>query len=397
MPNDVCVERYGTVRLNEDSVIEEFEEKPIQAKSHVISCGIYVIRRRLLIELIEKCAEEGNYDFVRDILVRYKGVKRIVGYMMTDYWRNIASVDDYFNTNMEFLKPEVRDYFFKQYPDIYSKVDDLPPAKYNMGANVKNSLITSGCIINGVVENSVNSVLNGVPKNEWDLHELNQVLLPIIPLQKLSTERVADVDDVNALIEKFDLTKDKIESENISSTISNEMQRDAILAVIVASILMLIYIAIRFSDVRFGAAAVMALIHDVMVVFMVYSVAYLSVGGTFIACMLTVLGYSINASIIIFDRIRENLATMNPEKNGYDEIVNTSISQTISRNIYSTLTTFIMVLMLFILGVASLKEFTLTLMAGLICGMYSSIFIAGPLWLTLRKKFGNKDEETAKA
>ena len=155
MDPDVNVERYGTLRLNEEQVIEEFEEKPIQARSHMISCGIYVIRRRLLIELIEKCAEEGNYDFVRDILVRYKGVKRIVGYQMTDYWRNIASVDDYFNTNMEFLKPEVRDYFFKQYPDIYSKVDDLPPAKYNMGANVKNSLITSGCIINGVVENSV--------------------------------------------------------------------------------------------------------------------------------------------------------------------------------------------------------------------------------------------------
>ena len=131
MDPDVNVERYGTVRLNDEQVIEEFEEKPIQARSHVISCGIYVIRRRLLIELIEKCAEEGNYDFVRDILVRYKGVKRIVGYLMTDYWRNIASVDDYFNTNMEFLKPEVRDYFFKQYPDIYSKVDDLPPAKYN--------------------------------------------------------------------------------------------------------------------------------------------------------------------------------------------------------------------------------------------------------------------------
>ena len=155
MDPDVNVERYGTLRLNDEQVIEEFEEKPIQARSHMISCGIYVIRRRLLIELIEKCAEEGNYDFVRDILVRYKGVKRIVGYQMTDYWRNIASVDDYFNTNMEFLKPEVRDYFFKQYPDIYSQVDDLPPAKYNMGANVKNSLVTSGCIINGVVENSV--------------------------------------------------------------------------------------------------------------------------------------------------------------------------------------------------------------------------------------------------
>lgn len=149
------VVRYGTLRMNEDFRIEEFEEKPLQAKSHTISCGIYVVRRRLLIEMIERCAEEERYDFVRDILVRYKDVKRIVGYKIKDYWRNIATVDDYFRTNMDFLKPEVRNYFFKQYPDIYSKVDDLPPAKYNVGTSVKNSLISSGCIINGVVENSV--------------------------------------------------------------------------------------------------------------------------------------------------------------------------------------------------------------------------------------------------
>lgn len=149
------VERYGTLRLNEDMRVEEFEEKPLYARSHTISCGIYVIRRRQLIEMIEKCAEEDRYDFVRDILVRYKELKRIYGYKMTDYWRNIASVEDYYDTNMDFLKPEVRRFFFKQYPDIYSKVDDLPPAKYNAGARVKNSLISSGCIINGVVENSV--------------------------------------------------------------------------------------------------------------------------------------------------------------------------------------------------------------------------------------------------
>ena len=149
------VERFGTVRMNEESRIEEFEEKPLQAKSNTISCGIYVVRRRQLIEMIEKCAEEDRYDFVRDILIRYKDLKRIYGYKIKDYWRNIASVDDYFKTNMDFLKPEVRNYFFKQYPDIYSKVDDLPPAKYNVGSSVRNSLISSGCIVNGVVENSV--------------------------------------------------------------------------------------------------------------------------------------------------------------------------------------------------------------------------------------------------
>ena len=215
----------------------------------------------------------------------------------------------------------------------------------------------------------------------------NQVIFKTANLDEAQRTAVA-----KSLTETFNLTDDRIESENISSTISNEMQRDAILAVIVASVLMLIYIAIRFSDVRFGAAAVIALVHDVAVVFMVYSVGYLSVGGTFIACMLTILGYSINASIIIFDRIRENLKLKEHGKQSYDDIVDTSISQTISRNIYSTLTTFVMVLMLFILGVASLKEFTLTLMAGLLCGMYSSIFIAGPLWLTFRKYVGNKAE-----
>ena len=149
------IERFGTIRMDEEFRITEFEENPLQAKSNTISCGIYVVRRRLLIEMIEKCAEEDRYDFVRDILIRYKDLKRIYGYKITDYWRNIASVEDYFKTNMDFLRPEVRDYFFRQYPDIYSKVEDLPPAKYNPGARVRNSLVSSGCIVNGVVENSV--------------------------------------------------------------------------------------------------------------------------------------------------------------------------------------------------------------------------------------------------
>ncbi len=155
MEPEMDLERFGTLNLDGDSRITEFEEKPLQAKSNTISCGIYVIRRRLLIEMIEKCAEEDRYDFVKDVLIRYKDVKRIFGYKMTDYWRNIASVTDYFGTNMDFLKQEVRGYFFRQYPDIYSKVDDLPPAKYNPGASVKNSLISSGCIVNGTVEDSV--------------------------------------------------------------------------------------------------------------------------------------------------------------------------------------------------------------------------------------------------
>ena len=155
MPAGVNVERFGTLKLNDDCRVEDFEEKPIVALSHTISCGIYVIRRRLLIEMLERSAMEERYDFVTDVLLRYKNQKRIYGYKMEEYWSNIATVEDYFATNMDFLKPEVRSYFFRQYPDIYSKVDDLPPAKYNVGAKVKNSLISSGCIVNGTVEDSV--------------------------------------------------------------------------------------------------------------------------------------------------------------------------------------------------------------------------------------------------
>lgn len=155
LPAGEDTERYGVIKMNEDSRIEEFEEKPVIAKGNTVSCGIYVIRRRQLIELIERCAEEDRYDFVRDILIRYKDLKRIYGYKIKEYWKNIATVDDYFKANMDFLKPEVRNYFFNTYPDVYSKVDDMPPAKYNPGANVKNSLIASGTIINGTVEDSI--------------------------------------------------------------------------------------------------------------------------------------------------------------------------------------------------------------------------------------------------
>lgn len=207
---------------------------------------------------------------------------------------------------------------------------------------------------------------------------------------ELNQDQREKVDD--ALRSSFDIQD--IESENISSTVSGEMRRNAILAVAIAALLMLIYIAFRFSDVRFGASAVLALIHDVMIVFMVYSVAYLSVGNTFIACMLTLVGYSINSTIIIFDRIRENMKTMSLDKNGYRLIVDTSISQTITRNIFTNLTSFVTIFMLYILGVSSLKEFTLTLMVGIICGAYSSIFITGPLWLMLKKYFGSKAEKS---
>ncbi len=147
--------RFGLVQMNEDGRIVRFEEKPEEAASHTVSCGIYVVRRRLLIELIEQAMREEKHDFVRDVLVRYKDERRIYGYRMTGYWSNIASVDSYYRTNMDFLKQSVRNYFFREYPDVHSKVDDNPPAKYSPGCHVKNSLVANGSIINGTVENSL--------------------------------------------------------------------------------------------------------------------------------------------------------------------------------------------------------------------------------------------------
>ena len=147
--------RFGVVQLDMEGKIIDFNEKPMVANSDIVSTGVYVIRRRTLIELLEQCNEEGRYNFVTDVLIRQKGLKKIYGYMLEGYWSNIASVESYYRTNMDFLKKDVRDYFFHQEPQIYSKSYDLPPAKYNTGCDVSNSLIASGCIINSKVENSV--------------------------------------------------------------------------------------------------------------------------------------------------------------------------------------------------------------------------------------------------
>lgn len=147
--------RFGVIKTDEDGRIEGFEEKPIITSSNTVSTGIYVIRRRQLIELIEKSNGEERHDFVKDILIRYKNLKKIYAYDLDSYWSNIATVESYYKTNMDFLKKDIRDYFFKEYPDVYSKIDDLPPAKYNVGVAVRNSLVSSGCIINGQVENSI--------------------------------------------------------------------------------------------------------------------------------------------------------------------------------------------------------------------------------------------------
>lgn len=155
MTDDQDISRFGVVSLDEDGRVTNMEEKPMATDSRTISCGIYVIRRRQLIELLEKSALEDRYNFVTDILIRYKNVKKIYGYKMDSYWNNIASVEAYYESNMDFLKPEVRKHFLHDYPEIYSKVQDLPPAKYNPGSNVSNALVGSGSIVNGTVENSL--------------------------------------------------------------------------------------------------------------------------------------------------------------------------------------------------------------------------------------------------
>ncbi len=155
VPEDEDISRFGTVKIDADGLVTDFEEKPMMAHSNIVSTGTYIIRRRKLIELLEQCNREGRYNFVTDILVRYKGMKKIYGWMLEEYWSNISTVESYYKTNMDFLKPEVQDFFFREQPTIYSKAADLPPAKFNVGSNVKNSLIGSGCIINSNVEGSV--------------------------------------------------------------------------------------------------------------------------------------------------------------------------------------------------------------------------------------------------
>ena len=154
MEENEDVTRFGCVKLNEDGRITDFEEKPIISDANTISCGIYVVRRRHLIELLESCNADDRYDFVQDILVRYKNIKRIYAYKMEGYWSNIASVESYYKTNMDFLKRDVRKYFSSD-PQVYTKIEDLPPAKYNPGSVIKNALVSSGCILNGEVTDSL--------------------------------------------------------------------------------------------------------------------------------------------------------------------------------------------------------------------------------------------------
>ena len=241
------------------------------------------------------------------------------------------------------------------------------------------------------------------------LEEANRDVVPLIEEITGSAVQVQTVQDTNEVIFKMDtldvdqsealnrmlmdtfgMEEKRINSETISSTISDEMKSDTIIAVLVAIVCMLIYIRIRFKDLRFGLSSIAALLHDVLVVLAFYAAARVSVSNTFVACMLTIVGYSINATIVIFDRIRENMSVSRGEDLG--QVINRSITQTMSRSIFTSLTTFIMVAALYVLGVTSIRDFALPLMVGIVCGTYSSVCLAGSFWYILRKKTVKKEK-----
>lgn len=263
----------------------------------------------------------------------------------------------------------------------------------------------SGNILNYSLEFKGGTSTSVVMDKKYTIKEIDKEIVPLVEevtgdgnVQAQAVEgtkqiviktRTLSLDEREALNktleENFKVDEADITSESISSTVSDEMKTDAIVAVVIATICMLIYIWFRFKDIRFAASAVIALGHDVLIVLTCYVIAWISVGNTFIACMLTIIGYSINNTIVIFDRIRETLKTRHDQtKEAYRDIVNKSIMQTMSRSVNTSITTFVMVLLLYILGVTSIREFALPLMVGLLCGTYSSICLASEIWYLFR-------------
>ncbi len=246
-------------------------------------------------------------------------------------------------------------------------------------------------------------------KEDYSIEEIDEKIVPVVEEvtgdNNVQTQKVAGTNQIiiktitldlkqrealnQAMVDEFKVDDSLITAENISSTVSNEMRQDAVVAVIISTICMLLYIWFRFKDIRFAASAILALLHDVLVVIGFYAIARISVGNTFIACMLTIVGYSINATIVIFDRIREELHYQT-KKTDLMNVVNKSITQTLTRSIYTSLTTFVMVTILFIMGVSSIREFAAPLMMGVICGAYSSVCITGALWYVMRTKIVKK-------
>lgn len=296
-------------------------------------------------------------------------------------------------------------------------------SKRNLFFAISGAVIIAGFVVLGINKSTTGNVLNYSMEfvggtsttvtfhDDMSIEELDSEVVPlfeqitgdgavqtqkvsgstevIIKTRSLSVEEREVVETM--LADNFNVSSDDVQSETISATISSEMKSDAVVAVVIATLCMLLYIWFRFKDIRFATSAVAALIHDVLVVLAFYAVSKTSVGNTFIACMLTIVGYSINATIVIFDRIRENLKEM-PKKTELQDIVNISITQTLSRSINTSFTTFVMVAVLYILGVTSIREFALPLMVGIVCGAYSSVCITGALWFVMRKHLGKKQK-----
>lgn len=302
------------------------------------------------------------------------------------------------------------------------KIDFLSKKVLYFGVSI--ALIAVGFVSMGISKVSTGDILNysldfkgGTATNvtfneDLSIEEIDTLVVPLIEdvvggggvipqkvqgtkevIIKTRTLELEEREEMNLVLEEeFGIDVSKITAETISSTISGEMKSDAIVAILVSTVCMLIYVWFRFKDIRFGASSVICLIHDVLIVVAFYSVAKVSVSSTFIACVLTIVGYSINATIVIFDRVRENMAEMK-KKDDLKDVVNLSINQSLSRSIFTSLTTFVMVAVLYILGVTSIREFALPLMVGIVCGAYSSVCIAGALWYILRCKFEIKESD----
>ena len=234
----------------------------------------------------------------------------------------------------------------------------------------------------------VSKVLGGATVQATTVDDSTDIVLKTRTLSLEEREALNEM-----LVKEFGVKEDTIASQSISSTVSGEMRKSAIIAVIVACFFMLIYIRLRFKDLRFATSAILALVHDVMVVLTAYALLRITVGNTLIACVLTVVGYSINNTIVVFDRIRENLTTVKKQTpESWYEVANRSLTQTLTRSMYTSFTTLVMVVLLYILGVPAIKEFALPLMIGMICGTYSSLLIATQLWYEMKVRIKAKTE-----
>ena len=206
----------------------------------------------------------------------------------------------------------------------------------------------------------------------------------MIRAKELTTEERNTL--IDTVIEKFGLDKDTALSsnENVSASISDDLKNSAVTSATIAVVLMLLYITIRFKF-SFAVASVVCLMHDIFVVILFTSILSIPVNSNIIAVILTILGYSINATIIVFDRVRENMK-LNAAGHTYAQIIDMSIKQTLNRSLYTTLTTLFTIVMVYILGVPTIKDFALPLIIGIIAGLYSSVCLAGPIAYAISKK-----------